>query len=143
TIYRSIIMITSANPDPYRSYQLEKRIPGLLERLREMGGELDQMAAQFEEVTGERGGQTTVLRDLARLLRQMAEAPHRIPRVLGEYRDGIGSLGNWIMLAKNQPLQIDYLVIASPGMALPRATPTFAEALAHEVRAFYASFFHD
>ena len=36
TIYRRIIMITTSNPDPFRSYELHRRIPGLIERLREI-----------------------------------------------------------------------------------------------------------
>jgi len=35
SIYRSIIMITSATPDPMRTYNLEQRVPGLLRRLAE------------------------------------------------------------------------------------------------------------
>lgn len=143
TLYRQIIMITSANPDPLRSYQLERRIPGLVDGLREQAEMVATMARDFEETTGERGGHTAVLRDLERLLRQMADRPHVIPTLLEEYRDAIGSLGTWLITTREQPLQIDYIIVSSPGQALPRAHPTLWETLAHEVRAFFTSFVHD
>jgi len=143
TLYRRIIMITSANPDPLRSYQLEKRIPGLIDGLRRQAEIAGIMARDFEQATGERGGHTAVLQDLQRLLQRMADKPHVIPNVLEEYRDAIGSLGTWVMSTREQPLQIDYIIISSPGAELPRAWPTLLETLVHEVRAFVTSFFHD
>ena len=143
TIYRNIIMITSATPDPLRSYQLEKRIPGLLERLKVQAGIMRSMAQEFESLTGQRGGHTAVLTDIAIMLERMVDKPWSIPGMLAEYRDGIGNLGTWVMNTRNQPLQIDYIMAGAPDARLPRAEPTFFQALWHEIRAFLASFTHD
>lgn len=143
TIYRRIIMITSGNPDPLRSYQLEKRIPGLIDALRRQAEVVSVMARDFEEATGEKGGHTAVLRDLERLLNRMADRPDIIPRVLAEYRDAIGSLGTWVMTTREQPLQIDFIIVSSPDQPLPRAYPTLLETFMHEIRAFLTSFVHD
>lgn len=143
SIYRSIIMITSTTPDPMRSYQLDRRIPNLLKRLAEQSRVLTEMAAEFELLTGQKGGHLATLTDLSRMLDRMVDKPESIPNLLKEYRDGIGSLGTWVMDTRNQPLQIDYMVISSPGEKLPRATPTRLEVALHEFRAFLASFVHD
>lgn len=143
TLYRNIIMITSANPDTMRSYQLERRVPGLLERLGVQSGNLKAMAREFERLTGQRGGHTATLTDIARMLDRMVKRPDSIPNLLQEYRDGIGNLGTWLMNTRKQPLQIDYIVVASPEQKMPRATPTFVQAMMHEVRAFVESFTHD
>lgn len=143
TVYRNIIMITSGNPDPLRSYQLEKRIPGLIERLGVQAEIMRSMADELEALTGQKGGQTAVLIDIALMLERMVEKPWAIPSMLGEYRDGIGNLGTWVMNTRNQPLQIDYIIVASMDQELPRAEPTFFQTLWHEIRAFVASFTHD
>lgn len=143
TIYRSIIMITSANPDPLRSYELHKRVPQLLERLREQADVITGMATELERVTGQRGGHTATLVDIALMLTRMVDEPDSIPKILEEYRDGIGNLGTWVMNTRNQPLQVDFLVVSSPDKKLPRATPTVFETVAHEIRAFLASFTYD
>lgn len=142
-IYRSIIMVTSATPDPMRSYQLERRIPTLLADLERQSAELKSMAEELVRITGERGGHTATLIDIARMLDRMVSRPDSIPNLLREYRDGIGSLGTWVMNTRNQPLLIDYLVIAPPGSELPKAAPSLFQTVLHEVRAFFASFFHD
>lgn len=142
-VYRSIIMITSANPDPLRSYELDKRVPGLLETLKFQSELLYQMAEDYEKVTGEVGGHSAVLRDVGRLLKRMYDKPDRIPGLLGEFRDSVGNLGTWIMKTRNQPLQLDYIIIASVEQKMPKAAPSLLQTLIHEIRAFIASFTYD
>ena len=139
-LYRKILMITSPNPDPLRDYQLEKRIPSVLENLLIQADEIEQIADALEDYTQQRGGNVALLRDLVRQLRDMAERPHTIPTRLGAYRDNIASLGAWVIRNREQPLQIDYLVVASPGQALPRAEATSGQRAKHELQAFLASF---
>lgn len=142
-VYRSIIMITSSTPDPLRDYQLDKRVPGLIAKLGEQAQVIKDMAHTLEELTGQRGGHSAVLTDIAMMLQRMSDKPRSIPGMLGEFRDGVGNLGTWIMNTRNQPLQIDYIVVASPEQKMPRAEATVFERILHEIRAFFASFTHD
>lgn len=143
SLYREIIMITSSTPDPLRDYELETRIPELFGRLEERYRVFLEMQEFFESYTGQMGGHTELLSRIAHMLRRMIERPHTIPRLLGEYRDNVGGLGTWISLTERQPLQIDYLLITSPGQEMPTVGPSFLDTLKHETRAFVASFFHD
>lgn len=143
TIYRRIIMITSPNPDPLRSYQLELKIPGLIDDLREQGRVFRDLKAYFQEYTGQIGTHTAFLEKLAVLLERMANRPYTIPDLLDEYKDNIGALGEWITTTERQPLQIDYIIVAAPKESLSPAAPTVTQTLAHEIRAFFHSFFHD
>lgn len=139
-MYRKILMITSANPDPLRDYQLEKRIPAIIDNLREQAQIVDGIADELENFTQQKGGNVALLRDLSRQLRDMSERPHTIPKRLGAYRDNIAALGTWIIDTREQPLQIDYIIVASEGATLPEATATRRQAWTHELRAFKASF---
>ena len=143
TIYRKIIMVTSSSPDPLRSYQLETKIPDLIENLREQAGAFQEIKDYFEEYTGQKGGHTAVLNQLIVMLNKMADQPYMIPGLLGKYRDNIGALGTWIIDTEKQPLTIDYMIVASPEKELPAARPTILQTLVHEVRAFINSFFHE
>lgn len=142
TIYRRIVMITSANPDPIRDYQLEDRIPQLLRRLEQQSEILAGVAAQLESYTGQKGEYVAVLNDLARQMKSMAQRPETIPRRLGEYRDLTGALGTWIVQAREQPLQIDYLIVASPDAPIARNESGMLALIGHELRSFWASFTH-
>lgn len=143
SVYRQIIMITSPTPDPIRTYQLDRRIPGLVEELTKQSAIIGEVADGLESFTGQKGGATVLLQDLSRQLIDLAKDPESIPTRLGEFRDNLGALGTWLLDIRTQPLEVDYVVIASPEQQLPRATPTAAERLLHEVRALAASYTHD
>ncbi len=142
-IYRRIIMITSPNPDPLRDYQLADRIPNIIEILGEQAQIFTEIADALQVSEEQMGEQIAHLREIARLLNQMHDQPHRIPDVLSEYRDNIGALGNWIYRMRQQALQIDYLIVSSPDQELPRAEPSFIDQLRHEARAFVSTFTFD
>ena len=84
-----------------------------------------------------------MLNDVSRQFKRMAEDPRIIPRSISAFRDYLASLGNWILDTRNQPLQLDYLIVASPDQLLPRATSTTLEKLSHELKAFVYSFIID
>lgn len=140
TIFRRIIMITSGNPDPFRSYELHRRIPEVIERMRVEAGVLEDLVAEYSRITGMEGGHSEIISRVARLLRRMADDPDLIPRVLLDYRDNLGTLGTWVYQTREQALQIDQIFIASVEQKLPRPTPTIWQTLVHEVRSLIASF---
>jgi len=84
-----------------------------------------------------------ILQDLSRQLRDLARNPDTIPSRLAEFRDNLGSLGTWLLSVREQPLAVDYLIIASPEQELPSATATFRERMEHEAKAFSASYTHN
>ena len=86
SIYRQIVMITSPTPDPMRTYELPKRIPGLLDNLLEQAAVVSDVAVALEVYTGQKGGATVILQDLARQLRDLARNPDTIPTRLAEFR---------------------------------------------------------
>lgn len=143
TIYRRIIMITSSNPDPRRSYELERKLPDVMEQIQVQARIFEELVRDFAAVTGMEGGHTGILRQQAHLLRRMAQDPELIPRLLSEYRDNISAIGTWIFSTREQPLQIDYIIVASPEAELPQAAAAVRQRLGHEIRALAASFTHD
>lgn len=143
SLYRQILMITSRNPDPLRSYQLERQIPNLLDDLYRLIDSFTDIQNHFQAYTGETGGHSSVLTTIIVMLERMADRPDRIPNVISEFRDNIGLLGQWITDTESQPLMIDYIMIASPDYPLPSGQATFWQRFVHEVRAYIGSYTHD
>lgn len=141
--YRKILMVTSANPDPYRDYQLKKLMPDVIELLGEQGEFLEGLANQLREYTGERGTQTAILTQMGFQLRDMAKKPDTIHRRMTSFKDNIGALGNWLREMRVQPIDIDYIIIASSGQRIPKADAGFIRKFWHEFRGMIASFFED
>ena len=142
-IYRQIIMVLSPDPDPLRDYQLPERIPQVLEDMAGQAVVLHSLADEMEGTTGQRGGHMLTVRNLALQLESMAEKPETIQLRLDEYRDNLSALGTWLLQTVEQPLQIDYILIASPEQELPRAEPTLGQTVRHELAKLQASFTHD
>jgi len=142
-VYRRIIMVTGAVPDPFRDHQLHHRMPDVLITLREQSEIMRTLSEKLEDFTGQRSAHNAILERLAIQLEDMSERHRTIPERLGNLRANIGGLGAWILTTREQPLEIDFLVVSSPGMPLPRADVGFLERLVHEVRAFIASFTED
>ncbi|HOO30847.1 MAG TPA: extracellular solute-binding protein [Bacillota bacterium] len=142
TVYRKIVMITSTNPDPMRDYQLEERVPELISKLAELSEVMRCIGEQLEAYTGARGDYVALLYELARQLGSMAKKPESIPKRIAELRDAGASLGSWILSTREQPLMIDYIVVASIEQEMPKAKPTWLQRFKHEVKAFLASFVH-
>lgn len=142
-IFRQVLMVTSSTPDPLRDYQLKIRIPDVISNLDIQADRLRSLASSLEEYTGQTGGHVSLLNDISRQFKRMANNSRVIPRSINKFRDNIAELGNWIMDTKYQPLQLDYWVVASADKEMPRVQPTFVENIIHEIRAFSASFFVD
>lgn len=141
--YRKILMVTSANPDPYRDYQLDKLMPDVIELMAEQGQILDELAAQLRDYTGERGTQSAILTQMAYQLTDMAAKPHTIHRRMNSFKENVSALGTWLRQIKEQPIDIDYFIIASPEQKIPRADTGFFGKMWHEMRGMVASFFED
>lgn len=142
-VYRRILMITGSRPDINRDYQLDILLPDDIRMLGEQAKILGELCRFLIDETGHRGDYVAVIDRLARQLADMSERPHTIPRRFQQFKDNIGSLAAWIFATREQPLEIDYIVLASPEMALPRARTNILERLAHEIRSFFASFSED
>jgi len=138
--YRSILMITSAKPDPYRDYQLERRIPGMVDTFAEQSDALFTVAERLRAMTGEKSDKTAVLYTMSRQLAEMAERPETVARRLEQFKINIGSLGTWLLTIREMPLTLDYLIVYSPVTPLPKAEKPWYAKLGHEAGSFFYSF---
>ncbi|SDY91959.1 ABC-type glycerol-3-phosphate transport system, substrate-binding protein [Evansella caseinilytica] len=142
-MYRKILMITSNTPDPLRDYQLERRIPDMLEVFEEQAETIKSVADYLEQSTGERSDKVAVLHSTVAQLEDMVEYPDTIARRLDSYKLNVGGLGTWIQTVREQPLTLDYLIVSSAEQELPSAEATFFERAKHEAGAFFASYTED
>lgn len=142
-MYRKILMITSNSPDPLRDYQLEKRIPDMLELFSEQAEIIQEVADHLELSTGEVSDKVAVLHSTVNQLEKMVDRPDTIPRQLDSFKMNVGGLGTWIQTVREQPLNLDYLVVASPDQEMQRAKANMFEKARHEIGAFIASYTED
>lgn len=142
-MYRKILMITGTKPDEYRDYRVEQRIPELLEVFQAESERLKAIAARLVELSGQSSDQEALLKTMALQLDEMLKEPETIPRRLTAYKTNTGGLGTWLQQAREQPLEIDEIYIASPNQKLPKGGLGAGDKIVHELSTFAASFFID
>jgi len=143
TLRRRFIMIMGSEPDKYRDYQLEKEIPGLIEKLEELSARFTEQADIFERITGQKGSEAATLRILAHQLSSFADKPQYISHKQNNFRDNIANLATWILQRKEIPLELDYIGFVSAGSSLPEPSAGFLAQHWFNIRSFFASFFED
>lgn len=128
-IYRQILMVTGASPDPYRDYQLDKQIPNLTSELQKQHTQLEQSIKALNKMAGGRSTQIAELSTMADQLENMVKHPDNIQNKLSSYNNNVSALGNWMQTVKEQDMSIDYLIVASPDENLPNAASGFLKNL--------------
>lgn len=142
-MYRKILMITGTNPDEFRDYRVEQRIPELIETLQFESDRLKAIAARLVELSGQSGDQEALLKTMVLQLDEMIAKPDTIPRRLEAYKTNTGGLGTWLQQAREQPLELDALYVASPDVKLPKSGMGAGDKVKHELNTFASSFFID
>ncbi|OWR28276.1 ABC transporter substrate-binding protein [Saccharibacillus sp. O23] len=142
-LYRKILMITSNTPDPMRDYQLEKRIPEMVDTFRQQADTVESVADYLQQATGEQSDKVAVLRAMVVQLRDMAARPETVPKRLDTFKVNVGGLGTWILSVREQPISLDYLLLTAPDAKLPEAEAATFERAKHEWGAYVASYTED
>lgn len=142
-MYRKILMITGTKPDEIRDYQLEKKIPDMLKAFQTEKDRLDAVSERLIELAGQSSDQVALLKTMSAQLEEMIDRPDTIPRRLAAYKTNTGGLGTWVQKAREQPLEIDSIYVASPDAKFPKKGMGFGSKLKHEASAFLHSFFTD
>ncbi len=141
-LYRKIIIVTGQNPDVYRDYELDKKIPGLMDMFASVYEDLIGVEEQVVALNGNLGS-AQIITTLKKQLGDLLEAPYAIPEQLSTFKDNISTLSSWMLTLRDQPLQIDKILFAGDPASAPSQTANFWESTAHEVRAFWSSFVDD
>lgn len=142
--YRQLLMIIGSSPDTMRDYQLETKAPEALSILKTQYQEIKQIRELISIYTEGAGSSSfATIDNLTNQLEKMINDPRTIAKQWSAFKDNIVSLGSWELSMKEQPLEIDYLMLCSPDTALPDAEAGFIAKVAHEIKQFAASFVED
>ncbi len=141
--YRRILILTGPSPDTYRDYGFDKMIPDVIDDLAEQAGRLDAVIEQLKQEVGKTGEQVSLLTKLSFQVRRMAEKPSTIARSFTNFKDNLGSLGAWLLTARQQPLELDYIEVVPDGAEIPGAEAGFIDSAVFFIQSFALSFFED
>jgi len=143
TCYREVLMITGPDPDKYTDYEITKKIPGIENTFADLYTRLEQARLDIEALSGEKGTEAAALERMTIILDKCAKKPVKIPDYLTQIKDNITAISAWMRDYRDQPLEIDYIEIASADRDFSSVEESFFKQLAFDVKAFFGSFFED
>lgn len=143
TCYKQILMITGPNPDKYNDYYVEESIPDLIGRFTHLSKELKDAQAGIEALSGTLGSEAAALQRMYVILDKCIDKPSRIPNYVSQIKDNISTISTFICDYRDQPLEIDYLEIASADQEFSSLKTGFFKQLAFRFKAFIGSFTED
>ncbi len=138
--YRQIIMITTADPETYRDYEIPENLPEVMEIFEEQEKVLYDLRDQLQIMFNSSSTGTKVLETLAIQLESFNKDYFKITEGLSTFKTNITSLTNWLQNAISQPLVLDYFILSAPEKEIPSASAGFWPTLKHSVLSFINTF---
>ncbi len=141
--YLNIMRLTGADPDQYRDYYFQSVMPDTIIDLYRQSTVLKAVAEELVALAGVKSSNVATLEKTYIILEDMSRDEDEVARSLERLKTYIGNLGTWVNDAKNQPLQLDYIMIQGADAEVPRAADNFFQAFWHEIQRFFQSFFRN
>lgn len=141
--YKQILMLTGPNPDKYNDYYVEESIPTLLDDFKRLSQELKDAQAGIEALSGTLGSEAAALQRMYVILDKCIAKPSRIPNYVSQIKDNISTISTFICDYRDQPLEIDYIEIASADQEFSSLKSNFFKQFAFQFKAFIGSFTED
>ncbi|MCQ2416274.1 MAG: extracellular solute-binding protein [Oscillospiraceae bacterium] len=143
TCYKQILMITGPNPDKYNDYYVEESIPTLISDFQRLSEALKEAQNGIETLSGSLGSEAAALQRMYVILDKCIKKPSRIPSYVSQIKDHISTISTFICDYRNQPLEIDYIELASPDRSFSSIKSNPLKQLAFQCKAFAGSFTED
>lgn len=142
-LYRAIIAVTGTSPDIYQSYQLFTRIPQLRDSLLSYQEQLADILARLTALTGSGSERTAAITRMLAMMDSLTDSEEQLVRRLSAFKECITAMGKSVLDFMDQPLRIDYILLAGRELPALQAEGNFFQNLRHGFLSFIGSFTND
>ena len=142
-MYRKILVLTGANPDKYRDYNLDQVYPEVIEAMALESKRLYKVIDDCVEITGQKSDKIATALTLAIQLERFDEDPDEIPKALASFKENIAGLGTSILSMSEIKLDVDYIVVQGTEADKVKDSVGFFRNAWHSISSFFATFFVD
>ncbi len=143
TLYRKILLITTASPDPNYDYDLDKAIPDMMDTFAKIQVELEETKALIMSTSQRQPASVSNLNMISQQIKEMQEDEDRIPGRLSDISNSMTTLGNMITTLQDTPLGIDEIVFYPTDAAVEKRVASFLETVVSAIKNFMLSFERD
>ncbi len=139
-IYRKILVLTGANPDKYRDYNLKRIYPEVIEAMDLESKRLYKIVDDTVAITGEKSDRIASAQTLAVQLETFVKKNERITESFQNFRDNITSLGTAMQNMAESKLDVDLIMVTGENVKVPEVRSNVFQDIIHEVRSCLSSY---
>ncbi len=139
-IYRKILVLTGANPDKYRDYNLKRIYPEVIEAMDLESKRLYKIVDDTVAITGEKSDRIASAQTLAVQLETFVKKNERITESFQNFRDNITSLGTAMQNMAESKLDVDLIMVTGENVNVPEVRSNVFQDIIHEVRSCLSSY---
>ena len=139
-IYRKILVLTGANPDKYRDYNLKRIYPEAIEAMDLESKRLYKIVDDTVAITGEKSDRIASAQTLAVQLETFVKKNERITESFQNFRDNITSLGTAMQNMAESKLDVDLIMETGENVKVPEVRSNVFQDIIHEVRSCLSSY---
>ena len=140
SIYRKVFMLTGSEPDSFRDYGIENKMPELAVMLKQSLEQLREIYNNMNDITGVKTTDNVIFDDLIRQISSFSADLECIPAGISSFQSNISALATWVNNRYNQPLDIDYILLAPQGEEIEKSSNGFFNQIAFGFLKFLRSF---
>ncbi len=142
-IYLEIIKITGTSPDANRDYYIDKAIPDLMDRFKNVRNSLVSINKGVSKYNGNvDGGITAFIDIMVKQLDNFDKDPVKVTTALGAYKSNISSISDMLRSMSEQSILLDRIYLGGE-KNLPKASVGFFTSMSFSIKSFFASFVTD
>ena len=142
-VNRNIKLITGNKVDVNRDYNFAVLIPDEIEKMKKVSKDLQDAVDFINKQAGTNGSFVSIIQKLIFQLQKMSGNPRTIAKYLKRFQSNLGSLGEWLLTATEQPLELDKIYINPVGEATPKASAGFFKGLKFAIESFFCTYIVD
>ena len=141
----SLQQVAGSDADATRTWEIEKYIPGVTQRLTDIQQELEALYSHMEQQYGDEPASSQNLKLAADILAQVLKEPERLPTRTQDINVGSSSATSYLAELingwKNQGLSLERIYLTGENAELPNPNGNFFVNLINGIRKFFHSLF--
>ncbi len=141
--YHQLVTVTGTSPDIYRDYDIQQKMPEVVELFGQQVKVLSEIAKDIEKTFGKSSSFTAIIRSIVVQLERMYDDPYDIPSEVSALSSNLSSLGSVASDMKKTDISLDYMLITASESEIPSAKAGFVESISFGVSQFLYSFIAD
>ena len=141
-LYRQSVQIMGVIPDKYIDYDLQDKIPDMLETIENEEARLTSIIEELLIMNEGSGDQIVIIQKMQVLLGRLKEDPEEMKNNLKLFQNNSSALSTWVLGATEHALEIDSFTIHG-GSIDENAEPSIFVKVYYEIVRFFSTFYVD